>query len=1018
MSDNIMRSGPCRHFPCSDGRFKRISILILIQLQFLLTSCQTIGEPIESADSASSAEMAAAAQNYGKARPFVTVQPDGLIICEAEEFQVQSPGWKARPWGENYYAATLANTFLSRQAFLGAPERGEKSKATIQVQIPEMGRYLALVRYEAAFRFETQFHVVIKQDGKTLLNRLYGARDNVKIWPFSKKLKKEVGWEWGAVENVVWEGHDTFVDLKPGLASITLIADQQPEPAAKRNVDLVMLTADVEQVKMRIDKEMYLPLDGMLTQSGDVWLRVTNLGGAPLTFTGILGTTSKNRGNAAGNWQQHSPYWVHLRNWEVPKFDIQPDATSEWVEVGSTMDSLFHGQWSWTGNGQYKAEFALKNPAGEMDIINTFTGTGDLMLAADGNTRYSRRLRTQDEILFEMMAFLKKQPVHGKAPTLTSIHVDTFKPSADPKHAAAVSEFRQMYGFDHADGSVVSLGDEIALPSPGGATTDTDFRDWLESRGMTPADIDPAAGNDWSKITYNPAGHLKNTKAALFYWSNRYRHHFGIQGIKKRTEDILDGNPNAKVGANFSPHYPNHHMYLGEVYKWVNVFRDGGMNMPWSEDYIWQVALGTQQMNGINLDLFRAGLRGKPHLKIMYYVMAHSPGNTPRSWRRQFYTALGHGMKLVNLFEFQPVYVAYTENHSSDPEMYATLLRTFRELGLYEDITQAGHNMPAEAGLWFSETSDIWGDTYGSFAAAKRAFYIAIRHQQIPLDFVTERDAIDGTLSEYKVLYLADAHVSGPASAKIAAWVDAGGYLMATAGAGMFDELNRPNKVMRQLLGVDQTVLDAPGSQVTYIKQDLPFADPIDTVTIDIGFLDGEKRDDKLPVIGVRSRIRVSNGMVNGRFADGSPAIVTKQTGKGQSLYCAFLTGLSYFKPAIPLRPVDRSSNDAGMNHFLPMQFDSNAAAIIGLPAAAITRPVVCSNPLVDTTVIESKHGIVIPLINWTPNPIKGLRVAVAIETRIADVTLASGAELKTTVEDGRRTYTFDIDTADVLILR
>ncbi len=71
-----------------------------------------------------------------------------------------------------------------------------------------------------------------------------------------------------------------------------------------------------------------------------------------------------------------------------------------------------------------------------------------------------------------------------------------------------------------------------------------------------------------------------------------------------------------------------------------------------------------------------------------------------------------------------------------------------------------------------------------------------------------------------------------------------------------------------------------------------------------------------------------------------------------------------------------------------------------------------------DTTVIESKHGIVIPLINWTPNPIKGLRVAVAIETRIADVTLASGAELKTTVEDGRRTYTFDIDTADVLILR
>ena len=133
------------------------------------------------------------------------------------------------------------------------------------------------------YRYETQFQVQVEQDGRRVFNRRYGARDNLKIWAFRQKLKTEVGWSWGAVENVVWEGHDAFVNLKPGRVTVRLIAGRQPEPAARRNVDLVMLTTDAEQVKMRIDKENYLPLDGMLTQSGDVWLRVTNPGSRPIT---------------------------------------------------------------------------------------------------------------------------------------------------------------------------------------------------------------------------------------------------------------------------------------------------------------------------------------------------------------------------------------------------------------------------------------------------------------------------------------------------------------------------------------------------------------------------------------------------------------------------------------------------------------------------------------------------------------------------------------------------------------
>src|SRR5438552_1810131 len=84
------------------------------------------------------------------------VQPisDTTIIAEAEEFQIVSAGWKAKPFGTNYYAATFANSFLSRKAYLGAPEQCPNCIAEITVNVPKAGKYLALVRYEACYRFE------------------------------------------------------------------------------------------------------------------------------------------------------------------------------------------------------------------------------------------------------------------------------------------------------------------------------------------------------------------------------------------------------------------------------------------------------------------------------------------------------------------------------------------------------------------------------------------------------------------------------------------------------------------------------------------------------------------------------------------------------------------------------------------------------------------------------------------------------------------------------------------------
>ncbi len=999
--------------------------------------------------SARSAEVdtPTAAQAFGRARNAVKQQPDGLYICEAEEFQVapQTPssaaGWQAKPYGENYYAATFANSFLSRQAFLGAPAQCEKTVATRRVKIEQAGEYLVLVRYEAAYRFETQFRVQVEQAGKIVLDRPYGAREQLKIWAFRQKLKQEVGWSWGAVENIVWEGHDALAGLQPGIAEIRLIAERQPAPAARRNIDLVMLTTDREQVEMRIEKENYLPLDGMLTQSGDVYLRVTNRGSQRLTFSG-------KKAMGGGNWQQHSPYWVHIRDWQAPSVEVPAGATSDWVEVGGTMDTLSDGQWFWTGNGDYRAEFGCRNADGEIASLATFTGNGALNLAADGDTRYSRRLRRQEQVLYDLLAFLKtaNPAPHGRRPEQTIVYASTFTPLDDGPHAAAVEEFKQAFRLADTDAeasggrgyidvrsvatpklaeycrklgehsnniAVVSLGDEIGLPSPRGAAAQGAFRDWLRARGMRPADVDPRAGNDWNRISFAIDAESREQRPGTFYWSKRYQYHFGIQSIKERTDILRRHLPRAGIGANFSPHYPQEHMFLGEVFKWVSVFRSGGMTLPWSEDYIWQVPVATPQLNHINLDLFRAANRHHPERKIIYYVMPHMPNNTPNQWRRLFFGALAHGMKIVNLFEFRPVHVAYTENHVDEPEMYGMVLKSLRELGLFEDIVQDGQVRGAEAALWFSETGDIWGDSRESWAPAKRTLYAAIRHQQIPLDVVVEEDALDGTLDQYNALYLTDAHVSAAASAKIAAWVAGGGNLFATAGAGMFDELNRPNETLRNLLGVEPLGLDTPeASRVIFTKQDLPFAKVFDEVRR-VG-----QESTPIPVVGARQRFKPTTARVHSTFSDGSPAVVDNSVGRGTVRYCGFLPGLGYFHPAVPQRPVDRGASDDAMIHFLPTEFNAEAAALIGAPAANIEPPVRCSEPLVETTVIESPHGTVIPLVNWTQAPVRGLEVRVTIETPTARATLASGRDLEVKNSDTGRVFVLDLDVADALILR
>jgi hypothetical protein len=820
-------------------------------------------------------DAAAAAPRFRVDQP-VRALTNGLLLCEAEEFRVLAPGWRPINWGDNYYAATFSNTFLSRQAALSAPEQCEPTAAILSIEAPADGRYLVLVRYEAAYRFETQFQLAIEQHGHIVFEAHYGARDGQRLWAFGRKVTEEAVWPWGATENIVWEGHKHFAELRQGPALIRLFAGPQPSPAARRNIDLVLLTRDAAAITNRIAHEAGLPLDGLLTQAGDVYLRVANHSpSADLILTIPPGA-------------EHSPGPIHLRDWFPVIVAAPAGATSDWHEVGHLLDTLNAGRWTLAARAsdpstapRYTLEFGLADAAGVIRPLRAIESSRAAMdLVYLGHTRYSRTLLTLDEFVAALSSEL---------------------PPALQDEGA--SRRLPVYGL---------------APPP--------LRDWLHLAGPAPS-------------------------------------------------PSVDGNAFA--------HTP----------------------------------VGSPQMNALPLDVARTAwmLQADRAPPLCCYLGVQWPGDTPAAWRRRFYSALAHGMQAADLGVLAPAPLATSAVNVNSLEFLRATRQTLAEAARFDDLVATGRLRDAAAALWTGgELDGENSDQRQLRTAADRTLYVAIRHQQLALDVIADDVVQKGQLDRYRLIYLAAPQVSIAAATSLAAWVESGGTICATAGAGLWDETNRPNAILRDLFGIRHRSLDTPrADHVGFEKQDLPFAKPLDTASWTNG-----ARDIAIPVFAARQALAVTDAQILAVFRNGGPAVTMAVRGAGQAFYCAFLPGLSYFKPALPLRPVDRGSTDDSMAHWIPTAFDAGAGALIGWPGRQLARPVAASESLVETALIEAPDGLVVPLINWTMRPIANLEVRLRAPPSRAVIGSAAGQPLTVRTNADELTIGVRLDTADALIFR
>ena len=373
---------------------------------------------------------------------------------------------------------------------------------------------------------------------------------------------------------------------------------------------------------------------------------------------------------------------------------------------------------------------------------------------------------------------------------------------------------------------------------------------------------------------------------------------------------------------------------------------------------------------------------------------------------------------------------------------------------IWDGVAAAG----AKVAIMYSNSADTWGSPVTtSQGAAKRTLYVMLRHLGLATDVVTEEDAVAGHLNHYGALFVVDAQISEAAVAGIGAWAKAGGQAFVTSGGGLLNEFNHSNSAMAALIPVTQSGVwtgskhSRFNATIFYAKQDLAFVEKLDEVTI---------ADDgrHLGVYGEKSVFKFSprptdDAHVLGTFGDGSPAVVNISVGShgGGVTYAGFHLGLSYFRPSLPLRPVDRSPSMKSLTNLVPTDFDVGARRLaevaLRTPATRDARTVLVDNPLVEVGLVTRHsngvwNGTAMPMVDWSATEGNGsgtgyTRVVVTLPNSSAvpftTATLASCGKGKAcrgfiqgnTTRPGylrlnrtNATFSVDLDIADAIILR
>ena len=513
------------------------------------------------------------------------------------------------------------------------------------------------------------------------------------------------------------------------------------------------------------------------------------------------------------------------------------------------------------------------------------------------------------------------------------------------------------------------------------------FHAWLKKLGKSPADL---LVKDWSDVKLVTAEQKKEFPA-LYLYSQRFRTRalgdfMAVQG--KMAKEAYGGD--FPVLANFSDGAVYGANFCIQGVDYFELLDSDDQNAIWGED--WSNGASSYQCASFNIDLMRAATRERGQI-IAHHLVAHAGR---KSWdiKLKATSEAARGVKIFNNFAYGPTWATHeggpywrSSVWHGKPETWIANASITREIGAVEDLLVKAMPAPAKVALLYSSSSDAWTvDSNFAFGFDRMHTWMALAHAQMPVDIVAERQIERGMLDSYKVCYLSGPNLSRAAALKLKTWVKAGGTLFLAACAAMRDEYNRQLDVLDDILPAQ--------------RGELKTLQPFQASGRYLGTLGAKDEvtwtSGKSAVLGVQQTLTAKSGAeTTATFNDGGAAIVRK----GGVTCCGFLPALGYIKAALDHRAalqkkIDEKAaltaseqRDAVLieRSYNPWKFPAEIRDLILGPArdAKITAPVRCSHALVDAVFMPQEKGILIPLANYTLEPIDRLTLQITVPRQV-----------------------------------
>ncbi len=539
----------------------------------------------------------------------------------------------------------------------------------------------------------------------------------------------------------------------------------------------------------------------------------------------------------------------------------------------------------------------------------------------------------------------------------------------------------------------MKVGDEIGI-SVNGEHVETcrdcqaRFIQFLKTDGFDPARF----GRTWNDVRftgeYEAAGSFERR---LRYYSVRFLSantasiHSTIVAAARRHYS-----PDVPVLYNVNP-TPVMGGMSGRSLNWFEMERGDGMNAQWME------VIGKPEPGRSS---FLADLAWNICRRRNLPIGCYNLYVSRKRSARDTLAFIARGAKSFIYYSYGPRTLGAADNFSERDASILAVAEATGPIVAAEEYLHTTTRPPREVCMVYSVTAEILDED--STVVRDRVFaYLALNHDQIPVDIISEKNVLEGRLSDYRVAYLNGEHLRRDVAEKIRDWVNAGGHVWADAGAATRDEADDRMDVLDTVFGGRQrAVLRKYPLSVGYYVAKTPDAEMGEVTWKDGPWGEGFST----PSILKRSVLELAEGKVVARFDDGSPAAVTHTFGKGKSMLLCYSAGFTYSR----FYRTDKREQ----------RYDETDRKVVSQFAldAGVRRPVRVSRPGVEATLLKSKKGLALSLLDQFETAPE-VTIEFDLVKPPTSVRSVKNGELRFRHEDGKLSFDVKIENLDVVLV-